>query len=100
MCTFRCVKCGNTWEVKEAGCVSNSHGLCPTCAKEEFIPVFRKQQRKEGNPDCYAKSNGFCDQPHCTFFPLCTSTNPQPVHIYQLNERLRDREAKLMPAYH
>jgi hypothetical protein len=100
MCTYRCVKCGGTWTVDEAGSVNNSHGLCPMCAKERLIPVFRKQQQKEGNPDCFGKSSGYCDQENCTFHPLCTSTNPQPVHIVQLNERLKSREAKLLPAYY
>ena len=35
--------------------------------------LIREIQRKEGNFDCYATSNGYCDQHQCIFRSSCLS---------------------------
>ena len=48
-----------------------SHGLCAPCLKEALVPIYRKRQRAEGNPDCFGKSSGYCDQFGCDKYTLC-----------------------------
>jgi hypothetical protein len=81
MCTFRCIDCRKLFTDESAGSVDNSHGLCPACAKKSVTPLFRSRQRKEGNPDCFGKSTGYCDQPNCRYFSLCTATEPKPADV-------------------
>jgi hypothetical protein len=37
------------------------------------IDLIREIQLKEGNFDCYATSNGYCDQLSCVFRSSCLS---------------------------
>lgn len=93
MCTYRCVKCGNTWEIDDGKSVDNSHGLCPPCAKEETIPLFRKRQLREGNFDCFGKAAEYCDQLACLYRELCLAPIPGPHEIEAIYVKL-NRKAK------
>ncbi len=33
--------------------------------------LVRSIQRAEGNPDCFGRSNGFCDRTECAWRPYC-----------------------------
>ena len=68
-----------------------SHGLCPTHSRLAFADVFRRQQAKEGNPDCYLRCFGNCQRHWCTFYPLCTVDDPGPEHLAELQSRLEAR---------
>lgn len=72
MMTYRCVKCGNAWEV-ENGCADSlpSGGICKPCLKESLVPLYRKRQLEEGNFDCYGKAARYCDQIRCRYRELC-----------------------------
>jgi hypothetical protein len=56
-----------------------------------FAGVFRRQQLKEGNPDCYLRSFGNCQRYWCTFHPVCTVDDPGPEHLQELQTRLLAR---------
>lgn len=87
MCIFRCIECGEFWYV-DGTSVDNSHGLCPPCAKKILTQLFRKRQLKEGNFDCFGKSQGFCDQSNCLYRELCLSHFPGPREIEIVYSRL------------
>lgn len=46
--------------------------LCPKCFGDLLVEKIRQFQRNEGNPDCFAKSNGYCVRRACKFYSLCT----------------------------
>lgn len=33
--------------------------------------LIRSFQRREGNPDCFGKANGYCDQLECSWRAWC-----------------------------
>ena len=37
-------------------------GFCPICVLIFEVQLIRVKQKKEGNPDCFAKSSGCCDR--------------------------------------
>ncbi len=37
------------------------------------VDLIREIQRQEGNFDCYAKTEGYCDQVECIFRESCIS---------------------------
>lgn len=68
---IKCVGCGKEWEKP---CQSDdediSSSLCRGCCAP-IVPVIRGRQKKEGNFDCFAKTNGYCDQFGCSHRWLC-----------------------------
>lgn len=68
---YQCINCEKQWGNNNNHIDEISHGLCKKCAKEKMIPYYRKQQIKEGNFDCFAKSDGYCDQSNCCYRYLC-----------------------------
>lgn len=49
-----------------------NHGLCKLCLRESRKKKYREKQRKEGNPDCFAKANnGYCDRFNCCYRQTC-----------------------------
>jgi hypothetical protein len=56
-----------------------------------FTDVFRRQQLKEGNPDCYLRCFGDCQRDWCTFHPVCTVAEPGLEHLEELQTRLAAR---------
>lgn len=49
-----------------------NHGACRLCLREALINIERAKQKREGNPDCFAKAdNGYCDQNNCKFRSFC-----------------------------
>jgi hypothetical protein len=83
MAIFRCITegCNTIWRVEGVEGTDNSHGLCPTCAKQQFIPIFRKRQLREGNFDCFARAAGYCDQTNCFYRSLCLAERPDQAVI-------------------
>jgi len=45
--------------------------ICPECFKDIMIARIRQFQNEEGNPDCFGKSDGSCDQKACKFRIPC-----------------------------
>ena len=45
--------------------------MCPNCFGDELVAKVRQYQLSEGNPDCFAKSEDFCDQHLCKFRQTC-----------------------------
>ncbi len=89
-------RCDKVWgEAEQAGNGNNaySHGLCAAHARLAFTSTFRRQQRREGNPDCYLRCSGYCHQHWCTFHPFCTKENPEPADMAELQLRLAARHA-------
>lgn len=39
--------------------------------KDGLIPIYRSRQRRENNPDCFGKAEGYCDQPKCLYYSIC-----------------------------
>ncbi|OQB41702.1 MAG: hypothetical protein BWY04_00698 [candidate division CPR1 bacterium ADurb.Bin160] len=58
-----------------------SSGLCKECAKTHLIPKIRANQIKEGNPDCFGKSNGYCDQNKCIYRNVCLNLNKEEIYF-------------------
>lgn len=52
--------------------------LCPECFGDELVATVRRYQRDEGNPDCFCKSDNFCDQRLCKFRQLCLKLDRRP----------------------
>lgn len=51
-----------------------SHGLCKLCLRKSLLPTAKKNQQREGNPDCFATAdNGFCDQTRCKYQSICVT---------------------------
>ena len=90
---YKCIwqGCNKIWGKPDSDGEGYSHGLCPTHSRLAFADVFRRQQAKEGNPDCYLRSFGNCQRHWCTFFPLCTVDDPGPEHLVELQSRLEAR---------
>ena len=55
-------------------------GFCQNCALAFEVRITRLKQRKEGNPDCYAKSNGYCDRFDCNKRSRCLNPNRKPAN--------------------
>jgi hypothetical protein len=83
--------CQEVWGEPEPGAGGYSHGLCLPHARLALASTFRRQQIREGNPDCYLRCSGYCHQPWCTFHPMCTADNPGPEQMAELKERLAVR---------
>src|SRR3974390_1300062 len=83
---YKCIweGCTKVWGESTPGVDGYSHGICPTHSRLAFADVFRRQQAKEGNPDCYLRCFGDCQRHWCTFFPLCTVDEPGPEHLAEL----------------
>lgn len=62
-----------TWETEDGNCDDGflSHGLCLDCLRLGLTEIYRNRQRLEGNPDCFAKSDTFCDQENCIYRNIC-----------------------------
>ncbi len=87
---YKCIwpGCHEVWGEPEPGVSDYSHGLCPPHARQALASTFRRQQSKEGNPDCYLRCFGYCHQYWCTFYPICPNDNPGPEHMEELKVRL------------
>jgi hypothetical protein len=90
---YRCIwqGCDKIWGKPESGVSGYSHGLCSVHARLAFESTFRRLQIKEGNPDCYLRCFGNCDQHWCTFHPICVAENPGPEEMEKLRIRLKAR---------
>jgi hypothetical protein len=90
---YKCIwqGCHKVWGEFEPGDDGFSHGLCPTHSRLAFTDVFRRQQLKEGNPDCYLRCFGDCQRDWCTFHPVCTVDDPGLEHLEELQTRLTAR---------
>lgn len=75
---IKCISCNLVWD-KDTGTIREdvdydqhiSHGLCSKCLRERCLELFRSRQRKEGNFDCFGRSNGYCDQVNCKYRNVC-----------------------------
>jgi hypothetical protein len=90
---YKCIwyGCDKVWGEPEPGVSGYSHGLCSPHARLAFASAFRKQQIREGNPDCYLRCFGYCHQHWCTFHPICPIENPGPENMAELKLRLKAR---------
>lgn len=70
---YQCIRCHMTWGDGTPEKDGYSHGLCMTCLREALTPLYRKRQALEGNFDCFARANGFCDQALCKYRQICLS---------------------------
>jgi hypothetical protein len=70
---YECVRCRGRWgefdKNNDDGFLS--HGLCKDCLRDSLTLLYRKRQRKEGNPDCFAKASDYCDQFACCYRYVC-----------------------------
>lgn len=52
-------------------------------AKKDFLDVkemIRSIQRSEGNPDCFGRAQGHCDQLECAWRAYCLE-RPEHLHM-------------------
>lgn len=49
----------------------------------DLFHFIRSIQRLEGNPDCFGKSQGFCDRMDCTWRKYCLDGFPMDVDIHK-----------------
>jgi hypothetical protein len=68
---YKCIKCDVEWGEGEPEKEGYSHGVCCKCLREKLIPIYRRRQCAEGNPDCFGKSVGYCDQSCCCYRYVC-----------------------------
>lgn len=77
----RCIVCKTTWGDGDPE-DGYTDGLCPTHVIIALVPIYRHRQRQEGHFDCFARSNGFCDQDLCKYRQLCLNpARPRPEEI-------------------
>jgi hypothetical protein len=90
---YKCIwpGCDKVWGEPEPGVSGYSYRLCPAHARLSLAPAFRKHQIREGNPDCYLRCFGDCDQHWCTFHPIWPIENPGPENMAELKLRLEAR---------
>jgi hypothetical protein len=95
---YKCMweNCNKVWGIPEPVQEGYSHGICPLHSRLAFTDVFRRQQAREGNPQCYLCNKG-CDRNWCTFFPLCQEDDPGPEHVMELQIRLDARLHPIQP---
>jgi len=86
-----CRSCHHIYEVPDGKKVDNSHGYCPPCLRLMFVPTFKDQQAKEGNPTCYLESLGNCARTWCTYHPFCIKDLPTYADLQELHVRLAHR---------
>jgi len=58
---------------------SESSDIKENCAVKDSIDItalVRSLQRTEGNPDCFRKAKGNCDQLDCAWRPYCLKDFP------------------------
>lgn len=69
---YVCIRCSVEWIVNDGDDnLIPSHGTCFNCMKDGLIPIYRSRQRRENNPDCFGKAEGYCDQPKCLYYSIC-----------------------------
>jgi hypothetical protein len=68
---YQCIRCNVEWGTGNPALDGYSHGLCAECLKLGLTPIYRKRQLEEGNFDCFAKSEGYCDQSNCRYKDIC-----------------------------
>ena len=56
----------------------------------DLTHFIRSVQRIEGNPDCFGKANGRCDQPDCCWRLYCL--NPTEVSTKQITLAWTNKE--------
>ena len=44
----------------------------------DIVVLIRSVQRAEGNPDCFRKSEGYCDRQDCEWRRFCLKINHKP----------------------
>jgi len=44
----------------------------------DVTELVRSLQRREGNPDCFRKAEGSCDQKDCFWRPWCLKSTEDP----------------------
>jgi hypothetical protein len=71
-----CIRCHTTWGDEESVDGLRSHGLCRECLVEALIDLYRRRQRREGNPDCCGRSLGHCERVWCSFHAICVHRSP------------------------
>jgi hypothetical protein len=70
----KCIKCHKEWEKASSiiwGPDDISSSLCDACFREVASPIIHKKQLKEGNFDCFAKADAYCDQFGCKYRQWC-----------------------------
>ena len=94
---YKCIwpRCNEVWGTPDPGVSGYSHGLCIPHVRLAFASTFRRQQIREGNPDCYLRCFGYCHQPWCTFYPICPIDNPGPEQMEELQVRLEARRRSI-----
>jgi hypothetical protein len=70
----KCIRCGKQWEKDsiipwEPDTFSSS--LCNACFVEVASPTIHKKQKNEGNFDCFATADTYCDQLRCKYRRWC-----------------------------
>ena len=70
----KCIRCGKQWEKDsvvrwEPDTFSSS--LCNACFVEVASPTIHKKQKNEGNFDCFATADNYCDQVQCKYRRWC-----------------------------
>ena len=72
MTNYVCIRCKQSWAIDDGDLDPMPSGsLCEPCLKESLTPLYRKRQLGEGNFDCFAKAEYYCDQYKCKYRKLC-----------------------------
>jgi len=70
----KCIKCGKEWHKESSiswGPDDFTSSLCDICFREVISPIIHKKQLKEGNFDCFGRSEEYCDQLECKYREWC-----------------------------
>lgn len=69
-----CINCHKTFGNGSDDIKTHTGSICDECmelCKQRLIDMFRSRQIKEGNPDCFFRSFGYCDNINCVYYDAC-----------------------------
>ena len=70
----KCIQCKKEWQKETPvhwDVDQYSSSLCNTCFIEVASGVIKRKQRREGNFDCFATAETYCDQAGCKYRRWC-----------------------------
>lgn len=70
----KCIRCQKEWS-KPSPITQSEHNitssLCTACFREVAAQTIHRKQLREGNFDCFAKADAYCDQNACKYRLWC-----------------------------
>jgi hypothetical protein len=79
----KCIRCNREWEKEtpvDWKADQYTSSLCDACFVEVASEVIKRKQRREGNFDCFATADTYCDQVTCKYRRWCLVNSANGCH--------------------